>query len=100
MTGDLRELATRATFPIRDHGELGRLLPEDASLTVRGRVLRADEALALLPSYYFPIGSEADLVSKLADLAASIPASEQEFVQEWVERTGERPGASPVDCWS
>jgi hypothetical protein len=100
MMQDLREFAARATYPIRDHAELGRLLAEGQSLTVRGRVLPADEALALIPAYYFPIGSEADLVSKLADLATDIPTSEQEFVREWVERTGERPGVSPADCWS
>ena len=100
MTLDLRELATRATFPIRDRGELSRLLPKDAKLTARGRVLSVDEALAFLPAYYFPIGSEADFVSKFADLAAYIPRSENEFVREWAERTGESPGVSPVDCWS
>jgi hypothetical protein len=100
MKQDLREVAIRATFPIRDRAELRQLLGEDASLTVRGRVLPVNEALALLPTYYFPIGSEADLVSKFADLAACIPTSEQEFVGEWQERTGEQTGVSPVDCWS
>jgi hypothetical protein len=99
MPQGVRELAARATFPIRDCNELGALLANDGTLTVRGRVLVAHEALALLPTYYFPIGSEADLVSKLEDLAVEIPGTEQAFVREWVERTGERPGAFPADCW-
>jgi hypothetical protein len=99
MRHDARELAMRATFPIRDRNELAGLLAEEATLAVRGRVLPAQQALVRFPAYYFPIGSEADLASKLADLAAEIPGSEQDFVVEWVERTGERPGKSPADCW-
>jgi hypothetical protein len=100
MTEDLLQLATRAKFPIRDHAELGQLVTDNANLTVRGKILPLKEALTLLPNYYFPIGSEADLISKLADLAVCIPASEQEFVGEWQKRTGEQTGVSPVDCWS
>jgi hypothetical protein len=54
------------------------------------------DAIVLIPAYYFPIVSQADLVAKLQDLAVRLEHDEGSVVREWMERTRSPAGASPV----
>jgi hypothetical protein len=61
-------------YPISSFDDLERALGgAQATVTFRGRTLTMAEARSLVPAYYFPIGSEADLTAKMADLGKTLP---------------------------
>lgn len=99
---EIRDLAARARYPLRTFDDLAELFgAEDAVLTLRGASVTLRDARSVIPEYYFPIGSEADFVAKLADLSESAGGDEHALHEEWAARaaTGGR-SAAPADCWS
>jgi hypothetical protein len=63
----VRQAVARVTYPIRDFDELATAL---GGVTIAGGAFSVADAQRLLPPYYFPIGSEEDLIAKVADLRA------------------------------
>jgi hypothetical protein len=93
----LHELAERASLPIRSPDELRELLASAGpTMDLRGETMDVADAVRLVPAYYFPIGSKADLVAKLQDLAVGLGHDEGAVVREWMERTGSPAGATPA----
>jgi hypothetical protein len=98
----IEEFAANARYPIEDLESLVDALGgADARVIIRGTAMRLSEARALVPAYYFPIGSEPDLIAKIADLRELGGRNEQQFVAEWLERrSGSENGPAPADCWA
>jgi len=66
----IRQVIGKVKFPIQSFDDLSEALGgDDKTVTFRGRTLTVGEARNLIPAYYFPIGSERDLVAKITDLA-------------------------------
>ena|SRR5438093_791270 len=101
-SGTISEIAARSTYPIASFDELVTALGgADVSFAIRGQNAQLGEVRDLVPDYYFPIGSAADLVAKMADLAVATGMDEWSLHQEWEQRVDspeEYPAAS--DCWS
>jgi len=70
----VKQVNVKAKYPIASFDDLANALGgENASITFRGRTITMAEARSIIPAYYFPIASEADLTAKMADLAKSLP---------------------------
>ncbi|MEO7143307.1 MAG: hypothetical protein ABI165_07355 [Bryobacteraceae bacterium] len=70
----VRQVGVKAKYPIASFDDLANTLGgENAAVTFRGRTLTMAEARSIIPAYYFPIASEADLTAKMADLAKALP---------------------------
>lgn len=63
----VKHAVARVTYPVESFEELSEAL---GGLTIAGGSFTLSEAQSLLPPYYFPIGSEEDLIAKVADLRA------------------------------
>lgn len=68
-----------ATFPINSYGELAESLAKagHGKLTMAGSSMSLEEIRSRVPSYYFPINSERDLLAKITELVqqnAAAPA--------------------------
>jgi hypothetical protein len=64
----------KAKYPITSFDELEKALGgEQGSITFRGRSVTMAEARSIIPAYYFPIASEADLTAKMADMGKALP---------------------------
>jgi len=67
----VKQVSSRAQYPIAGFDELAQALGgEDARLTIRGQEFRVGNLRQQLPAYYFPIGSEADLIVKVSDVGS------------------------------
>lgn len=64
--------ASRPRLPLRTFDELVAAVGGATPFTVAGRTLPLAGCRHLIPGYYFPIVSRADLEAKLADLAAGV----------------------------
>lgn len=65
----VKQVSANAKYPINTFDELAKAMGgEDATVTFRGRSMKVAEARRFIPAYYFPIGSEDDLVAKISDL--------------------------------
>ena len=72
----VRQVTTNAKYPINSFDDLAETLGgEQATLTIRGRATTLAELRGLVPAYYFPIGSERDLVAKIADMRKAGPSA-------------------------
>ena len=106
MAGDrepteLLQIRKAATYPLRTFDDLAAVLETvDAGLVVHGRAVTTAEARNLVPAYYFPIGSEADLLAKLADLREDPIGDEHALHREWASRTVDAEMPTMSDCWS
>lgn len=70
----IKNVNTKAKYPIASFDDLANALGgENASITFRGRTVTMAEARSIIPAYYFPIASEADLTAKMADLGKALP---------------------------
>ena len=99
----LKHAVTRVTYPVRTFDELADAL---GGITIAGGAFSIADAEQLLPSYYFPIASEEDLVAKVADLssqAAGLSALSTENDVTWVApiedapENSHPPAVSPSD---
>jgi Family of unknown function (DUF6065) len=96
-------ISEHAVYPIQSFDDLVAACGgETATVTVLGRQLRLTELRPAIPAYYFPIGSENDLIAKLADVRA------RGFIAPWqttgddgiewgVEVDGPPPDTEPPD---
>lgn len=75
------------TWPVNTFEALAASLGPAAFVTVRGKSVPVAEAHDLVPAYYFPVTSAADLASKLADLELEL--GDQDF-ERWAERNAAR----------
>jgi hypothetical protein len=72
----VKRVVAATKFPINSFDELAQALGgTSATVAFRGRVMTLSEIKALVPAYYFPIGSERDLMAKMRDLQASRAAA-------------------------
>lgn len=72
--GLVKQLNQKAKYPINNFEDLAKALGGDnATFTFRGRTMTMSEAKAAIPAYYFPIASETDLMTKMADLSTALP---------------------------
>jgi hypothetical protein len=70
----VKQVNAKAKYPIASFDDLAHALGgEDGTFTFRGRTMSMAEARGIIPAYYFPIGSEADLTAKIADLGKALP---------------------------
>ncbi|TCK75050.1 hypothetical protein [Acidipila rosea] len=70
----VKQVNAKGKYPIDNFDELAKTMGgEHASITFRGRTLTMADARNVIPAYYFPIHSEADLLAKMADLSKSMP---------------------------
>jgi len=99
----VKHAVARVTYPVRTVDELADAL---GGFTIAGGAFSLADAERLLPPYYFPIASEEDLVTKVADLraqAAGLSAIPPEDDITWiapVEAAPENslpPAISPAD---
>ncbi|SDS74247.1 hypothetical protein SAMN04489717_3714 [Actinopolymorpha singaporensis] len=70
--------------PLRSFDDLVAVLGSDGQLTIRGRKLLVGDCRELVPLYYFPVVSEADLTAKLADLAGAGEDVDGSAFDRWV----------------
>jgi hypothetical protein len=87
----VKHAVTRVTYPIQSFEELAEAL---GGVTIAGGSFSLAEAQRLLPPYYFPIGSEEDLIAKVADLraqAGGLSALPPEGDVTWLEPTEAAP---------
>ena len=96
----VKQAVGRATYPIQNFEELSTAL---GGLTIAGGSFTLSEAQALLPPYYFPIGSEEDLIAKVADLraqAGGMSALPTDADVTWLEPAESSPRTFPAarDC--
>jgi hypothetical protein len=73
----VKQVTSKLKFPIESFDDMAEALGPDAAITFRGRKQLLTGVRDYVPAYYFPIGSERDLVAKLRDLAKGAPASYQ-----------------------
>lgn len=65
----VRQVSARAKYPIQSFDELSHAMGGDeAAVTFRGQQMAVRDIRRLIPAYYFPIGSEQDLIAKVSDL--------------------------------
>ena len=70
----VKQVNAKSKYPIENFDALAKAMGgEQASITFRGRTLTMADARNVIPSYYFPIQSEADLMAKMADLSKGLP---------------------------
>jgi hypothetical protein len=70
----VRQVSAKAKYPIANFAELQTALGgANATLSFGGRTMTMAEASSSIPSYYFPIASESDLISKVTDLTTIPP---------------------------
>ncbi len=70
----VKQVNAKGKYPIESFDELAKTMGGDhASITFRGRTLTMADARNVIPAYYFPIQSEADLLAKMADLSKGMP---------------------------
>jgi hypothetical protein len=70
----VKQVSAKVKYPITSFDDLEKSLGgPDATVTFRGRTVTMAEARAVVPAYYFPIGSETDLTAKMADLGKALP---------------------------
>jgi hypothetical protein len=70
----IKQVNAKAKYPIASFDDLAQAFGGDSgTITFRGRTLSMAEARGIIPAYYFPIASEADLTAKMADLGKSLP---------------------------
>lgn len=99
-SSNVRNLAQSATYPIYSFDEFVAALGSDTVITIRGEPVLVSDSRDRIPSYYFPFGSDVDLITKLEDLAVKAGIGEQALHEEWRERQGRGAPAAPADCWS
>jgi hypothetical protein len=67
----VKKVASSTKYPIQSFSELAEALGgEESVVNFRNQPMSLKEVRALIPVYYFPIGSEEDLIAKIADLQA------------------------------
>lgn len=70
----VKQVNASGKYPIANFDALAQAMGGDkASITFRGRTLTMADARNVIPGYYFPIQSESDLLSKMADLSKGLP---------------------------
>ena len=69
----VRHAVGRVTYPVQSFEQLADAL---GGVTIAGGSFSIADAQRLLPPYYFPIHSEEDLISKVADLRAQVGSLE------------------------
>jgi|SRR5208282_5530399 len=70
----VKQVNTNAKYPIASFDDLSKAMGGDnGTFTFRGRTMTMAEARSLIPAYYFPIASEADLTAKMSDLGKALP---------------------------
>jgi hypothetical protein len=67
-------------------------LGPDKQITVRGSAIAVSLARSLVPAYYFPMTSAADLASKLADLEISLGDDDLEVLAQRAAVPGDAAG--------
>lgn len=86
--GLVKQLNQTAKYPINNFEDLGKALGgENATFTFRGRSMTMSEAKAAIPAYYFPIASESDLMTKMADLSTALPPAAHTTIKPSFEST-------------
>ena len=80
----VKQILGSSKFPINSFDDLAEsVAPLGSSLTFRGRPMSIDQVRKLVPSYYFPISSEADLFAKISELQkVSYPVTSAPAVQQ------------------
>ena len=68
----LKTISSKGKYPIQSFDDLAASLggPKD-SVTFRGQSLTVEQLRSLIPSYYFPINSQQDLIAKIGDVRGS-----------------------------
>ena len=102
----IKQVNAKAKYPIASFDDLAQAFGGDGgTITFRGRTLSMAEARGIIPAYYFPIASEADLTAKMADLGKSLPpmttaapvATGVLASAIKLSRAGLRPAKKPID---
>lgn len=99
----LQVVSAKTTYPIQSFDHLIEACGgDDATITVQGREVRLAELQPAIPAYYFPIGSEDDLIAKIADVRVKgqtvIPPPISEHGVQWgPEVDAPPPGTDPPD---
>jgi hypothetical protein len=70
----IKKVGAGTKYPVNSFDDLADALGGDkATIMFGGRTVTMAEARNLVPAYYFPIGSERDLVAKISDLRSRSP---------------------------
>jgi hypothetical protein len=93
--GLLKQVNQSAKYPINSFDDLAKALGGE-TFTFRGRTMTMAEAKEAIPAYYFPIGSESDLMTKMADLSTALPAPAHTTVKPTLESAIKLMAASAV----
>lgn len=91
----VKQVSAKAKYPIANFDELQTALGgANATVSFGGRSMTMAEAKTSIPSYYFPIASESDLISKVTDLTTipPLPATAK-WGQEKPKTAGRTPPA-------
>lgn len=64
----LKQISSASGFPLNSRDELAKALAEHRELPFGEGSISVEEALELMPNYYFPIESDEDFMSKIADI--------------------------------
>jgi hypothetical protein len=89
----VKQISAKAKYPIANFDALATALGGDkATITFRGRSMTMAEARSSIPSYYFPITSESDLISKVSDLTTIPPLPS---TAKWGQEKPKTPGRTP-----
>lgn len=99
----VKQITAKAKFPIQSLDDLIEALGgEEVTITFRGRTMTMGQVRNLIPAYYFPIGSERDLIAKISDLTKGrfpvqpIERPGLEAAIRLMPPTGTRPEGVPV----
>jgi hypothetical protein len=97
----VRQVSAGAKYPIQSFDELAQALGGDqGTVTFRGQQMRVGDIRRLIPAYYFPIGSEQDLIAKVSDLQSRAGGGQQQpgdvnkapnLKIEWAQARGDKP---------
>lgn len=84
--------------PLTSFDDLVAALGPETELTIRGRKVAISECREVLPPYYFPVVSEADLTAKLADIAGTEHDVDGSAYDRWARQVD--PSYSEDGGWS
>ncbi len=99
-SSNIQDLAQSATYPLYSFDEFVAAFGADTVIAIRGDLVRLGDARDRIPSYYFPVGSDVDVMAKIDDLAVKPGIGEQALHDEWRERQNREAPRPPADCWS
>lgn len=76
-------ISPKVVYPIQNFDELSNALrEEDQTMFLENHSFNFMNVIKNIPKYYFPVISENDLITKLADLRSRMPSGSEQISQE------------------